>query len=485
MFEYDETRGDSSTNIKPGTKPEDFPDDWRCPICGSDKTHLVSIKEEPKIEEHEKEVTCPQCGAKTKVTVFHPARVDITKYLGEWERESDDLETHMADIHRISVTGESIIEPMRTAKPVVSWDDILITGAQLAKIPLNADAPVNTRTIIGPKAKHPLIIETPIYVTHMSFGALSREVKITLAKGSAAVKTAMCSGEGGILQESFESAYKYIFEYVPNRYSVTDENLRKVDAIEIKIGQSAKPGMGGHLPAEKVTKEIAEIRGFPEGTDIVSPAHFDDIKTKDDLKKKVAWLREKSGGKPVGVKLAAGNIEADLDVAVYAEPDFITIDGRPGATAAAPKFVKDATSVPTIFALFRARKFLNERGIKDISLVITGGLRVSSDFAKALTLGADAIAIGTAALMACACQQYRLCDTGNCPVGVTTHNPELRERLNIDISAKKLENFLRVSTEELKDFARLIGNDDVHNQSITDLCTANSEISNYTDIKHV
>ena len=485
MFEYDETRGDSSTNIKPGTKPEDFPDDWRCPICGSDKTHLVSIKEEPKIEEHEKEVTCPQCGAKTKVTVFHPARVDITKYLGEWERESDDLETHMADIHRISVTGESIIEPMRTTKPVVSWDDILITGAQLAKIPLNADAPVNTRTIIGPKAKHPLIIETPIYVTHMSFGALSREVKITLAKGSAAVKTAMCSGEGGILQESFESAYKYIFEYVPNRYSVTDENLRKVDAIEIKIGQSAKPGMGGHLPAEKVTKEIAEIRGFPEGTDIVSPAHFDDIKTKDDLKKKVAWLREKSGGKPVGVKLAAGNIEADLDVAVYAEPDFITIDGRPGATAAAPKFVKDATSVPTIFALFRARKFLNERGIKDISLVITGGLRVSSDFAKALTLGADAIAIGTAALMACACQQYRLCDTGNCPVGVTTHNPELRERLNIDISAKKLENFLRVSTEELKDFARLIGNDDVHNQSITDLCTANSEISNYTDIKHV
>jgi glutamate synthase domain-containing protein 2/CDGSH-type Zn-finger protein len=485
MYEYDETRGDSNTDIKPGTKPEEFPDDWRCPICGSDKTHLVPIKEEPKIEEHETEVTCPQCGAKTKISFVHPTKVDITKYLGEWERESDDLETHMADIHRISVTGESIIEPMRTTKPVISWDDILIKGAQLAKIPLNADEPVSTRTIIGPKAKHPLIIETPIYVTHMSFGALSREVKITLAKGSAAVKTAMCSGEGGILQESFENAYKYIFEYVPNRYSVTDENLRKVDAIEIKIGQSAKPGMGGHLPAEKVTKEIAEIRGFPEGTDIVSPAHFDDIRTKDDLKKKVAWLREKSGGKPVGVKIAAGNIEADLDVAVYAQPDFITIDGRPGGTAASPKFVKDATSVPTVFALYRARTFLNERGIKDISLIITGGLRVSSDFAKALALGADAIAIGTAALMASACQQYRLCDTGNCPVGVTTHNPELRERLQIEISAKKLENFLRVSTEDLKDFARLTGNDDVHNLSITDLCTTTSEISNYTDIEHI
>jgi glutamate synthase domain-containing protein 2 len=374
---------------------------------------------------------------------------------------------------------------MRTTKPVISWDDILIKGAQLAKIPLNNDDAVNTRTVIGPKAKHPLIIETPIYVTHMSFGALSREVKITLAKGSAAVKTAMCSGEGGILKESLENAYKYIFEYVPNRYSVTDENLRRVDAIEIKIGQSSKPGMGAHLPAEKASAEIAAIRGFPEGTDIISPAHFDDILTKEDLKRKVEWLREKSGGKPIGIKIAAGNIEADLAVAVHAKPDFITIDGRPGATAASPKFVKDTSSVPTLFALFRARKFLDERDIKDISLVITGGLRISSDFAKALALGADAIAIGTAALMACACQQYRLCDTGNCPVGVTTQNPELRDRLKLDISAKKLENFLRVSTVELKDFARLTGNDDVHKLSIPDLCTTNSEISNYTDIEHV
>jgi glutamate synthase domain-containing protein 2/rubredoxin/CDGSH-type Zn-finger protein len=485
MFEYDETRGDSATNLKPGTKPEDFPDDWRCPICGSDKSHLLPIKEEPMMEEHETEVTCPHCGAKTKITVAHPPKIEISRYLGEWERDSDDLEIHMANIHRISVTGESIVEPMRTTKPVISWDDILITGAQLAKIPLNADDPVNTRTVIGPTAKHPLVIETPIYVTHMSFGALSREVKITLAKGSAAVKTAMCSGEGGILKESLENAYKYIFEYVPNRYSVTDENLRRVDAIEIKIGQSSKPGMGAHLPAEKASPEVVAIRGFPEGTDIVSPAHFDDIRTKEELKSKVAWLREKSGGKPIGVKIAAGNIEADLEVAVYAQPDFITLDGRPGATAASPKFVKDATSVPTLFAVYRAHTFLNERGIKDISLIITGGLRVSSDFAKALALGADAVAIGTAALMACACQQYRLCDTGNCPVGVTTHDPALRARLKIDISAKKLENFLHVSTEDLKDFARLTGNEDVHNLSSADLCTTNSEISNYTDIKHV
>jgi glutamate synthase domain-containing protein 2 len=295
----------------------------------------------------------------------------------------------------------------------------------------------------------------------------------------------MCSGEGGILPESMQSSYKYIFEYVPNKYSVTEENLKKVDAIEIKFGQSAKPGMGGHLPGKKVTKEIAAIRGFEEGTDIISPAHFEDIKTKEDLKKKVHWLRDASGGKPIGIKFAAGDIEADLEFALYAKPDFITLDGRAGSTGASPKFVKAAASIPTIFALFRARKFLKERGADQVSLVITGGLRVSSDYAKALALGADAIAIGTTALIAIGCRQYRICNTGKCPMGITTQDPELRARIDVDASARRLENFLRVSTEEMKDFARLTGNDDVHKLSIDNLCTTNSEISNHTKIEHV
>jgi glutamate synthase domain-containing protein 2 len=319
----------------------------------------------------------------------------------------------------------------------------------------------------------------------MSFGALSKEAKIALAKGSAAVKTAMCSGEGGILIDSMESAYKYIFEYVPNRYSVTEENLKRVDAIEIKFGQSAKPGMGGHLPGKKVTKEIAEIRGFDEGVDIISPAHFEDIKNKKDLKKKVQWLRDASEGKPIGIKFAAGHIEADLEVALYAEPDFITIDGRAGATGASPKYVKASASVPTMFALYRAKKFLNDRGADQVSLVITGGLRVSSDFAKALALGADAVALGTSALIAIGCRQYRICGTGRCPTGITTQDPSLRSRLDIEKSAKGLRNYLYVSTSELKDFARLTGNDDVHKLSIDDLCTTNTEISNYTEIEHV
>ena len=407
----------------------------------------------------------------------------VEDYLGNLKRDNDQFEEVMMDIHKMSVTGKSIIEPMRSTKNVIGWDELLIKGAQLDKLPLNDDLPVNTRTVIGPNAKQPLVIETPIYITHMSFGALSRETKVALAKGSAAVKTAMCSGEGGIVAESMQAAHRYVFEYVPNRYSVTDENLQNVDAIEIKIGQSAKPGMGGHLPGSKATKEISALRGFPEGTDIISPAHFDDILSPEDLKRTVAMLREKSGGKPIGVKFAAGNIEKDLEVAVFAEPDFITIDGRAGATAAAPKFVKAATSVPTIFALTRARKYLDQHAA-DISLCITGGLRISPDFAKALALGADAIAIGTAALMATACQQYRICHSGDCPVGVTTQKEELRERLHVDHSAHKLSNFLRVSTDELKTFARLTGYDDVHKLAVSDLVTYNSEISNHTDIEH-
>lgn len=484
-FEYNPLHGNSLLGIKPGTRVEDFPDDWRCPICDSDKSHLILVQEEKPHHLMYEAKKCPVCGQEIITPVSHEEKKDLDAYLGPWRRESDQVEVHMHEIHLISRTGESLTEPMRTTKPVVSWDEILIKGAQIARIPLNRDVPVNTRTVIGQKAKVPLVIETPVFVTHMSFGALSREVRTALAVGSAGVQTAIGSGEGGILPGERELAYRYIFEYVPNRYSVTDENLQKADAIEIKIGQSTSPGLGAHLPAEKVTAEIAAIRGYPEGTDIVSPANYPDIRNREDLKAKVAWLREKSGGRPIGVKIAAGNIEDDLDAILYAGPDFITIDGRPGATGSAPKFIKDATSVPTIFALWRARKFLDSRGADGVSLVITGGLRISSDFAKALAMGADAVAIGTAALMACGCQQYRLCATGKCPVGVTTQHPEFRKRLEIDVSARKLELFLRVCTDELKDFARLTGNDDVHELRITDLCTTSSEISGHTGIEHV
>ena len=198
----------------------------------------------------------------------------------------------------------------------------------------------------------------------------------------------------------------------------------------------------------------------------------------------VSMLREKSEGRPIGIKIAAGRIEEDLEYCLYAEPDFITIDGRGGATGASPKLVRDATSVPTIYALYRARKYLTEHN-SDVDLVITGGLRVSSDFAKALSLGADAIAIASAALIAAACQQYRICGTGNCPVGVATQDPELRANFQEVAATKRVANFLNVSCEEIKTFARITGNSNVHDLNVDNLATTNSEISDYTNIKHV
>ena len=507
---------------------KELPDNWVCPICGSPKNSFTPVKTETAVvhkmepetasfyqyecglcsfvydENNEAEIwlnlpddwTCPVCGSgrqnfkklSATSTAIKPdtaiSRIE-SEYLSEWQRPSDDFESYMADIHQISITGRSPSEPMRTQVKTISWDDILFKGAQLFKMPLNKSQPVQATTVIGPSAKSPLILESPLFVTHMSFGALSKEAKISLAKGSALMKTAMSSGEGGILPESLSASYKYIFEYVPNKYSATDENLNKVDAVEIKIGQSAKPGMGGHLPGHKVTREIARIRGFREGKDITSPSSFPDIRNQDDLKLTVDMLREKSGGKPIGIKLAAGHLEEDIKIALKAGVDFITIDGRAGGTGSALKMVKNSTSVPTVFALARARKILDEMHADNVSLIITGGLRVSSDFAKALAMGADAIALGTALMMALGCQQYRICDTGKCPVGIATQDPKLRARLDVEQSAARVANFFKVNTEEIKDFARLSGNNDVHSLSETDICTTNSEISNHTNIQHV
>jgi glutamate synthase domain-containing protein 2 len=455
-----------------GTPWSALRENWECPVCSADKSYFEALGETPTSAAAPSEAPAADAPA-------------LDGYLSEWKRSSDDLEQQFTTIQQMAVTGESTIEPMRSRKPVLSWDEVLIMGAQLASLPRNEDEPVSTRTVIGPEAKHPLELSTPVFVSHMSFGALSKEAKIALARGSAAAETAMCSGEGGIVPESLEASHRYIFEYVPNRYSVSEENLQSVDAIEIKIGQSAKPGMGGHLPGHKVTEEIAAVRGFPAGEDVISPAHFEDITTPDELGDKVAWLREKSGGKPIGIKLAAGHIEADLEIALQASPDFVTIDGRPGATGAASKAVKDATAIPTIYALARARRYLDSMMAEGVSLVITGGFRSSSDIAKALAMGADAVAIASAALIAIGCQQYRICDTGRCPVGITTQDPDLRSRFDIDLSAERLANYFRVITGELANFARLTGNDDVHHLRITDLRTTSSEITKYTDIAHV
>lgn len=447
----------------------DLADDWSCPICESMKMYFELKEDEP---------------AKKQAPAPSGRPASSLNYPSDMLRTGDTTERYMDAIHEMAVSGESVVEPMRTTLPIISWDDILIMGAQLAVKPMPNESEINTKTVIGKNAKKPMELAMPLYVSHMSYGALSRETHEALAKGTARAKTAMCSGEGGILPESMNSAHRFIFEYVPNKYSVTDENLKKSDAIEIKIGQGTKPGLGGHLPGKKVTSEIARTRGKEEGKDVHSPSRIPGIENRDDLKALVTELREKSGGRPIGIKIAAGDIEADLEYAVYAAPDFITIDGRGGATGSTAKMIKDATSVPTIFALHRARKYLDS--IKsDIALIITGGFRVSMDIAKALAMGADAVAVATAALMAAACQQYRICDTGKCPMGVATQDYDLRRRLKVESSAQRVANYFNVTNEELKKFARLTGVGDVHGIPSSCLCTVNSEISNHTTIPHV
>lgn len=458
---------------------------YRCAVCG----YVFEETEDKKFFDLTK---CPVCGQ--PVSQFEPVEEPAEEEKGPAAEENplaypkeyfrrDDTCRYMAEIQTMAQTGKPIIDAMGTKMKMPGWDDILILGNQLNPPPLMEDEPVDAVTVIGKHAQKPMVLESPVYISHMSFGAMSREMKTALAKGSALAKTAMCSGEGGILPEEKAAAYKYIFEYVPNRYSVTPENLKTADAIEIKIGQGTKPGMGGHLPGEKVTPEIAKIRNKPLGQDVISPSKFPDVTTKEELKELVSQLRMASEGRPIGIKIAAGRIEKDLEYCVFAEPDFITIDGRGGATGASPKLVRDAASVPTVYALYRARKYLDSVG-SDVDLVITGGLRVSSDFAKALAMGADAVAIASAALIAAACQQYRICGSGNCPVGAATQDPELRSRLKVEAAAKRTANFLTCSTQELKTFARITGHRSVHDLNTEDLCTISREISEYTNIPH-
>ena len=454
---------------------EDLPDDWTCPLCRSPKSAFVRVDGESKPAE------APEQKPATKEA--EPVKTDGKPDLSIDEKLVRHDNGPMDEIHTLALTGKSPGEAMDTLMPLPSFDDILFLGGQLAHPPLDDGADVDISVTIGKKAKVPMRIESPIYISHMSFGALSGRAKIALAKGSAMAKTAMCSGEGGVLYDEMSNAYRYIFEYVPNKYNTRIMTYEGCDAVEIKIGQGTKPGMGGHLPGEKVTDIISLMRGKPKGQDIKSPSRFPEINSPEDLKAMVDMLRKETGGKPIGVKISAGHIEEDLDYISQSGCDFITIDGRGGATGSSPKFLKDATTVPTLYALSRARRYMDENKM-DQELVITGGLRTSKDFIKALAMGADAIAIASAGLMALGCQRYRICNTGKCPMGIATQDPELESRLDQEAGALRVANYLKASAEELRIFLRVSGHKSLGELSLDDLCTVNSEISQNTGIRH-
>src|SRR6056297_2795384 len=286
----------------------------------------------------------------------------------------------------------------RTELP--TWDDLQVLTAQLATRPLAEDAAVDTTLVIGPRATRPLHLDIPILVSDMSFGALSEEAKVTLARGAELAGTGICSGEGGSLPEERHASSRYLYELGSGMFGWDLDLLDEVQAFHFKAGQGAKTGTGGHLPGSKVTPRIAEVRGLEAGQDAVSPPTFADLRTPADYRRFADQVRERSGGIPIGFKLSAQHIEQDIDAALDATADYLILDGRGGGTGAAPALFRDNIGVPTLPALARARAHLDRRAGREVTLIVTGGLRTAPDFFKAMALGADGVAIANSAIQA-------------------------------------------------------------------------------------
>ncbi|TDI35544.1 MAG: glutamate synthase [Acidobacteria bacterium] len=343
----------------------------------------------------------------------------------------------------------------RTELPL--WDDIQILTAQLHRRPLLDDTPVATELVIGPNAQKPLRLEIPIFVSDMSFGALSAEAKTAMARGAELAGTGICSGEGGMLPEEQDANSRYFYELASAKFGYEEALLTRVQAFHFKAGQAAKTGTGGHLPAAKVTERIAAVRNLPVGQSAISPSAFCEFEIPADYKVFADRVREITGGIPIGFKMSAQHIEKDMDFALEAGADYIILDGRGGGTGAAPLLFRNNISVPTIPALARARRHLRKLNREDVTLIITGGIRTPSDFIKAMCLGADGIAVANSAMQAIGCIAARICNTNNCPAGIATQKEELRARLQVDVAAERLARFLRASVELMQIMARACG----------------------------
>ena len=364
------------------------------------------------------------------------------------------------------------------------WNDIKVLTAQLATKPLLDEANVDTKLIIGPKAKRPLVLEIPIFVSDMSFGSLSEEAKVALAKGAELAGTGICSGEGGMLPEEQMANTRYFYELASGKFNWGLDKVKNVQAFHFKAGQGAKTGTGGHLPGNKVTEKIASVRGLKVGEAAISPSTFAELNTAEDYRKLSDEVRAVSGGIPIGFKISAQHIEDDISFSLDAGADYIILDGRGGGTGAAPNIFKENISIPTIPALARARNYLDKVNAKNITLIITGGLRTESDFVKALALGADGIAIANSAIQAIGCLGMRACNTNNCPVGIATQKENLRSRLIIDQSAKQLESYLTSTVELMKILARACGYNSLSKFNKNDLTTFKKEISTLSGVKY-
>lgn len=401
------------------------------------------------------------------------------------------------DIHIKAELGRYRMRGFSLFKRIPTWDDLTFLPGTLTRFVIEGyREKCLTRTVLGPRAKNPLELDIPVYITGMSFGALSLEAKIALARGATMAGSATCSGEGGMIPDERRYSTKWFYQCIQSRYGFNPHHLRLADACEFFIGQGCKVGLGGHLMGQKVTDQVAEMRSLPAGIDQRSPARHPDWLGPDDLALKIEEIREATDWQiPVQLKLGAARVYDDVRMAAKTDPDMIYIDGMEGGTGAGPHLATEETGVPGIAAIRQARQALDDVGkTGEISLVYAGGIRNGGDIAKALALGADAVAIGHAALIALNCNkaiaeanfeaevgvpagQCYHCHTGRCPVGVATQDPQLRARLDPDAAAERVYNFLHTLAIECQMMARACGKTDVHSLEPEDLAALTMEAS--------
>lgn len=401
------------------------------------------------------------------------------------------------DIHIKSELGRYRMRGFSLFKQIPHWDDLTFLPGTLTRFVIEGyREKCETKTVLGPMCKNPMVLDIPVYITGMSFGALSYEAKIALARGATMAGSATCSGEGGMIPDERRYSMKWYYQCIQSRYGFNPHHLRLADAVEFFIGQGCKVGLGGHLMGQKVTDQVAEMRSLPAGIDQRSPARHPDWLGPDDLALKIEEIREATDHQiPIQLKLGAARVYDDVRMAAKTGPDVIYIDAMEGGTGAGPHIATEETGVPGIAAVRQARKALDDVGATGkVSLVYAGGIRNGADVAKAIALGADAVAIGHSALMALNCNKdipeadYEAemgvepgtcyhCHTGRCPVGVATQDPALRKRLDPDEAAERVYNFLHTLTMECQMLARACGKTNIHSLEPEDLAALTMEAS--------
>jgi glutamate synthase domain-containing protein 2 len=378
-----------------------------------------------------------------------------------------------------------------------TFDDLTFLPCSLTRIPLEGyREKCSTKTVLGTRfAKKPIELDIPVMITGMSWGALSYNAKVALAQGAAAAGSSNTTGDGGMLMAERENSKILIYEVLPSRYGINIHHMRMADAIELTVGQGAKPGTGGLLLGSKVSEKIAEQRDLPVGVDQRSPARHPDFLGPDDMIIKVEELREATDWRvPIFIKMGASRVYDDVKLAAKAGADVIVVDGMEGGTGASPSIFQEHTGIPTLAAVCEARAALEDIGLYgEVQLIIAGGLRDGADAAKAMSLGADAVYIGTAALIGLNCNKAvheadyaalgaapgacHHCHTGRCPVGITTQDPELMNRLDIGEGAARVRNLLHAMTLEIQMIARSCGKSDVHHLEPEDMAALTLEAS--------